>query len=761
MFPKRRKIEYLMLKKTLGNGIIITKEEFSEEIFMNQNEMFGGAKWICATTDDPSVSPIICRTFTANRGESAKIKLIGFATFELFVNGRRVGDDLFLPLNSAYESTGKPVGEEMRYRTYVTEYDISDYLCDGENVLCVTLGYGWYTGAVLWKVLYQKFGDRKLIYSINITDKYGAERYIVSDGSEIWRPSFVVGGDMHNGEFQDFSLWKDEYLTLGDKDGFTGVELAKPVETDYLYTDCPSDKIFEYRKPTLISKNGAVALYDAGRNISGYPILKAADGSEVTVRFSERLNAAGDGLDDFHMHGQFFSAKGADAGESLYPRFTWYGFRYFTVEGDAVPTEVAVVHSDVRVDSSFECSDETINWIYKTFIDTQLANMHRGIPSDCPHIERLGYTGDGQLICRSALHTFAAESFYRKWIGDISDCQDAKSGHVQYTAPYMPAGGGPAGWGSAIINVPYEFWKYYGDKKVLEENFDGMLSYIRFMEAHSESGLVISDIEGAWCLGDWCTPPDQTNIPAPFVNTCLLIIAMKRVVEIAKLLNKDADLISSIEEKIERCSRSVKLFYFNHQDRDSTFVGNVRGANAFGIKAGMGNAKTAEKLISYYDRTGHFDTGIFGTEMVIRVLFELGAADVAIKLLRADEPQGFGLWKKNGETTLPEYWNIARSHNHPMFGAVVATFFEYILGIRQEDDSAGYERIVISPKRAESLDYARGYITTPRGRIAVSYKKTGAVCEYELEVPKGASARISIEGMEDITVKEGVYRYSV
>lgn len=728
---------------------------------MKQVEMFGDAKWVCASTDDFSISPIISRRFFVKENKHATIKLIGLATFELFINGVRVSDELLMPLNSAYESTGKPVGEELRYRIYATEYDISSYIREGENTLSVILGYGWYTGVILWNVLYQRFGSRKLIYSISLFDKEGNEQNIISDGHEFWRESFVVGGDMHNGEIQDYSFWNDEYLNPLDFDGWKMVELAKPVESDYLYTDCPSDKIFEYRSATLLSKKDGVSLYDAGRNISGYPILVSDKCEDITVRFSERLNECGSGLDEFHMHGQFFKAKTGDDKKSVYPRFTWYGFRYFTVEGDVTVDKVAVVHSDVSVDSSFETSDQTLNWIYKTFIDTQLANMHRGIPSDCPHIERLGYTGDGQLVCRSALHTFSAESFYRKWIGDISDCQDAKTGHVQYTAPYMLAGGGPAGWGSAIISVPYEFWKYYGDTSVLEENFEGMLKYIDFMVAHSEAGLVISDIDGAWCLGDWCTPPDQSNIPAAFVNTCIFITAMQKTVEIAKALGKDEKIISSITEKIEKSRRSVSLFYFNSMERDCTFVGNKGGASAFGLDVGLGNKKTKEKLINYYDRTGIYDTGIFGTEVVTRILFNIGAADTAYKLLVADEPHGYGKWKKNGETTFPEYWNVARSHNHPMFGAIVACLFEYVLGIRQEKDSAGYKKIVISPSKISNLEYAKGYVTTPVGKIAVSYKKSGDKTEYTVEIPNGASARIAIDGMDEKTVGEGVYTYTV
>ena len=702
---------------------------------MKQFEMFGNARWIGTGSSDVSACPVICKRFFVKGGERATIKLIGLATFELFINGKRVSDELFMPLNSAYQATEATKDLDMRYRVYANVYDITEYVSEGENTLAVILGYGWYTGVTIWDALFQRFGDRKLIYSIALTDTDGNQREIVSDGEEYFKASFIVGGHMHSGEIQDFTDWNNDTLSFSAALKWEKVVFAEPVDTEYFYSECPADKIREYLEPRLISKSGDVSLYDIGRNITGYPILISDpdESGEVTVRFSERLSKDTTELDSGHMHGQSFKAKTANTPCELYPRFTWYGFRYFTVEGSAAVKSVAVVHSDVQISSAFECSNEALNWIYKTFIDTQLANMHRGTPSDCPHIERLGYTGDGQLVCRTAFHTLDAERFYRKWIGDISDAQDRSNGRVPNTAPFMPVGGGPGGWGVAIVSVPYEFWKYYGDKSVLTDNFDGMLKYLDFMSEHSEYGLVTSDVPSAqWCLGEWCTPPDQSNLPAPFVNTCQFIIAINKVIEIAKALSKGEDTIAKLEKKRAVASKAVNLFYFNSMERDATYCANVRGAGAFAIRAGLGNRKTAEKLVDYYDRTRYYDTGIFGTEFVTRTLFELGRGDVAVKLLSADVPHGFGAWKKNGETTFPEYWNVARSHNHPMFGAVVACFFEFILGIKQEKDSSGYKGIVISPCNIEAIDYARGYITAPVGKISVSYKKNGERTEYEI-----------------------------
>ena len=151
------------------------------------------------------------------------------------------------------------------------------------------------------------------------------------------------------------------------------------------------------------------------------------------------------------------------------------------VEGETGNVLISTVHADVPVSSTFETDNDVLNWIYRAYINTQLSNMHAGIPSDCPHIERRGYTGDGQLTCHAAMSALDAKEFYRKWINDISDCQDIKTGHVQYTAPYLRSGGGPGAWGCAIVEVPYRFYKEYGDLEPAARLYPQMLEYFRFL----------------------------------------------------------------------------------------------------------------------------------------------------------------------------------------------------------------------------------------------------------------------------------------
>lgn len=185
------------------------------------------------------------------------------------------------------------------------------------------------------------------------------------------------------------------------------------------------------------------------------------------------------------------------------PWFTWHGFRYFELTNNAEPVRCEVVHSDCAVTSSFESGSEMLNWLYDAYIRTQLSNMHSGVPSDCPHIERLGYTGDGQLCCEAAMMLLDSQKFYKKWLEDISDCQSIGNGHVQHTAPFMGGGGGPAGWGGAIAVVPYEMYKYTATRRpfavICRRSFDILIISTR--EAPAVSSAARKRAAGASATG--------------------------------------------------------------------------------------------------------------------------------------------------------------------------------------------------------------------------------------------------------------------
>ena len=736
---------------------------------MKLNEIFGKAKWIGAKEKESY--PLIRDSFTLTRvSDSVTINIVGFGTYLLYVNGKRVSDEYFLPLNSDYEPrNAHPMGEVLAHRTYVDSFEIAPFLKKGKNTVAVLLGEGWYTFPEHSRN--KPFGERKLIY--RVFDKNGD--ILLSDTDARYIDSYVKDSCFTDHETQDYRGFSDDfYLPEYDDSEWKNTAKARVPDTDYYFSDCPRDKVSKVIAPVKVGEVGGAVIYDAGENLSGIPVLKANKAGEtVTVLFSEELDENG-GLDGRHHHRQVFTFTAEKEGRIVEPAGVWYGFRYFSVSGDAEVLSVLKIHTDAKVNSSFDSDNELLNWIYNTYLNTQLSNMHMGIPSDCPHIERRGYTGDGQLCAHAAMLSLDTQRFYKKWIQDISDCQDRVSGHVQYTAPYTQCGGGPGGWGIAIINVPYEYYLRYGDISEAEKLYPQMLRYLDFLDAHSENLLVTSDIPGAWCLGEWCTPdplglPETIRagkwnapvmLPAPFINNYFYVKGVMRMIEIAKLIGK-ADDIPMLEKKLTERREAARAAYLNTWD--GNFIGCQQGSNAFALDMGLGTPSTKKNLINHYKNIKCYDTGIFGTEIVSRLLFEYGEADTAFDLLTSEEPgHSFGYWKNTGATSFREYWGESRSHSHPMFGAVVAHLFDYILGITQEKDSAGYEKLVIKPAFIRSLGRASGHITVNEGKVEVSYEVKNGEFVLSVTLPEGKTARVVLpDGREEKIVGSAVLKCNV
>lgn len=327
-----------------------------------------------------------------------------------------------------------------------------------------------------------------------------------------------------------------------------------------------------------------------------------------------------------------------------------------------------------------------------------------------------------------------SQKFYKKWLEDISDCQSVENGHVQHTAPFMGGGGGPAGWGGAIAVVPYEMYKIYGDKETFRRYLPKILRYFDYLDSRSSGGLVCREEEGGWCLGDWC-PPEQITICEPFVNTALYVKQMMMTKEASEAIG-ESETAAMLEKRIEEKKQAILSAYYSPQT--GSFIGDAQGANSFAVDIGLGGERAFNNTKKKYDDADSFDTGIFGTDILTRVLFERGCADTAFRLLTSTGKGSFYNMKKQGATTIWENWDGERSHSHPMFGAVTRYLFSFILGITQEKNSAGYEKIVIAPQIPDGLNRASGHITTVRGEIAVSFVRTEREMDFYVTVPQKA-----------------------
>lgn len=640
--------------------------------------VFGDASWL---TFGDETEAVIARTdFTVDELTDTVLRVTGLGFCELYINGKSISDRLFapawtnyLPLDTA--SMNYPIYDTMTYRILYETVDITPFIRLGKNTLTVHLGGGWFCQHESDNEGVKPYGKLTLCFGIMQGDTCIAK----SDEAVKWKKSFITRQNIYFGERQDLRIGGYDFSDLSyNPEGWQSADIREAPQSVLTPQTCPEDRIIRTVKPKIIFKKDDYAIYDLGENLSGYPLVEF-DGAEenevVTLRFAEELYSDGTlsfdstgGDDRIQQEEYIFDGRA----ESAHQHFTWHACRYFDVTGTAQVNRFYVIHTDLKLKARFKSSEPVLQWIYDSFIRTQLNNSHCSIPSDCPHRERLGYTGDGQLTSNAVMDCFEADGFYRKWMQDIADSQDIHNGHVQHTAPFYGGGGGPGGWGGAIVFVPYNHYKHYGDRSVPEKYYGNMLSYLDYMESKSENGLVVREEEGGWCLGDWCSPGNRNLIPEEFVNTYFYLKAIDRVIELSLLLGKETEKLNDKKEKVT--SAFLKAFY----DEDTgTFCNSLEASDAFGFDLGLGDERTLDAIVKKYTALGEFDSGIFGTYILIAVLCDNGYTALAKELLISKKDNSFYNMMSHSATTLWENWDGSESHDHPMFGAVVEYLLKY------------------------------------------------------------------------------------
>ncbi|MDR1628853.1 MAG: GNAT family N-acetyltransferase [Oscillospiraceae bacterium] len=701
---------------------------------MAKNCVFDDCRWL--EFFDGAEALYFRREFSCEQIAKAELSITGLGFFELYVNGARWGDDLNVPAWSDYEkrpleTINMPIFDTLSHRIYYMNYDITSALREGKNTLGVHIGSGWYGQHESRNEGFKRCGELKLCYKLTITTTAGEQKMFVSDENGRYAKSHITRASIYFGETHDMRLWQSGWNETSFDDSAWRPPHAVPAPKSLLCEQVyPTDKVIRTIEPTKIKEFGDYAMYDLGEGVAGYAVVRflphAQVDSHVYVRYADDLLP--DGSLDFESTGgqgrmqrDVFICDKKHREQLLYPRFTWHAGRYFELLGDAEVVEFRVVHSDIPCTSSFESSNETLNWIYEAYIRTQLDNIHCCVPSDCPHRERLGYTGDGQITCRSVMTMFDAKGLYLKWMQDIADCQDRYNGHVQHTAPFYGGGGGPGGWGGAVAIVPWNFYLFYGDTGVLAKYYPHIVKYLEYMNLRSKNGLVVREEDRGWCLGDWNPPGGNDNIiPEPFVNTYYYVRCLEIAKNAANILGIAKDILF-IEKKLAECKQAITGTYFD--PATGSFCGGHQGADAFALDIGLGDERLLGNIIAKYSALGHYDTGIFGTDVLNRVLFKNGRAPLAFKLLTNESDISFNFMKRSGATTIWEEWGGRNSKNHPMFGSVVEYFFSHILGIRQKEGCTAWTEYEVSPADIPDLAWAKGHITTPQGEIHVHIRR--------------------------------------
>jgi len=693
-------------------------------------------------------SPFFRKEFTAEKKiKQAIVHISGLGFYELFLNGKKIGDQVLAPSVTNYDKRPLkkllyPYDDQSTQRVLYNSFDVTNYLLQKNNAIGIQLGNGWYNQrdrrveGDMW------YDTPRLIFQLEIEYVDGTSKIIGSD--KTWKTANgpLLKDGIFTGEKYDARLELGEWNKIGysDVQWKPAILVRSPIGTLHPQL-APFDKITRTLTPTFEGNTkDSVYSYHLDETVSGWAAItvQGKAGSRIKIRY---ISEEGDDYGQFDSY--VLKGKGIENWE---PKFTWHAFRRIElitqdVSLDKESLKIKEVHTDVKSNGNFECSNPFLNKINTAYIKTQNANFHGSISSDCPHRERLGYTGDGQVIIESSILTYDMRQFYRKWFNDMDDARNKKTGFVTHTAPFGGGGGGPA-WGSAYVIMPWTYFSYYGDTTVLAEHYTGMKQWVEYLQTRTDKdGLITREEPNGWCLGDWCTP-DNIQIPAPLVNTAYFYHVTSIMTKVAKTLGKNDDY-----QKFDNLANEIKTnfnkAYYNTSKQ--TYWEGRQGADVFALAFGLVPMENYEivfnSLLAHLKEINyHFDTGILGTPLLIKVLSQNNRDDIAYQIMNQKDSPGFGYLLDNKNSTLWESWNGDGSRCHPMFGSVVEWFYSGIGGIKVDPASVGMKHFLIQPKLIADLNYCKSSYNSSFGKIRSEWKRDNGKLQVLIEVPKNSSA---------------------
>jgi len=706
----------------------------------------------------------------------ARAYICGLGYYEMYINGQRVGDHVLDPNPTNYDkrtirNPAYPFDDKTSRRVLYVTYDVTDLLRPGANTVGAMLGNGWHNQAARLAEGEMVYGPPRLLFQLNLAYD-GTVESVVTDHTWRCSPGPVVSNNIFYGEVYDARLEQDGWHTPDfDDSDWQPVEIADTPAAPLRSQLSPPDKVMGTVEPVGLNEpQPGIYVFDMGRNFSGWAELRVRGpaGTKVRMRLAEEL--AEDGMLDLASAGgeeqiqqDTYILKG-DGNEIYRPRFTWHCFRYVELTGVPTPPTLEtvrglVVHSAVATIGRFECSNPLLNRIQDMFCRTILANYHGCVPSDCPHRERLGYTGDGQVVAATAMLNLDVPQLYAKWTADIFDAQNRETGFVPHTAPFFGGGGGPP-WGAACVIVPWEMFLHYADVRLLDTCYPGMEHWMEYLAAHTdEDGIVVSEEPGSWCLGEWSVPkgPDATfenlsnpfgiEIPPPLVNTFYYVLCARLMTRVATALDRQDDS-RRYRELADRLTQAFHARFYN-ADRGCYSIGR-QGADVFALAMNAPPEEERPRVVEHLlktiaDNGGHLDTGILGTPLLLEVLTEAGHSEVACEIMTKTTYPGFGYMLERGATTAWENWaEECGSHCHPMYAAAGRWLYHSLAGLEPDPDWPGYERIIVRLHPVDGLDSASAQLETVRGMAAVSWQRPGKRLTVDVTVPPGSEARVCL-----------------
>lgn len=723
-------------------------------------------KWITDKHDkEYEPAPLFRKTFTANKEIiEARVYIAAAGYYELFINGKRVGENYLDPGFTHFD----------KRLLYVT-HDVTPLLKKGDNVLATVLGNGWYNEqtVAVWNFHEASWRGRPaMLCELQLIYADGTHDVIVTDESWQTATGPYTYNNLYSGDKYDANLEEAGWITLNFDDSKWQPAMETKSPTQLLVAQqMPGIRITEELTPvdvkTFTNQN---YLFTFGKNISGLCRLKVKGeaGTRIILKHGERLADNGhlkqEPINEFFrpvkpeemFQTDIFTLKGT--GEEVFmPSFSYHGFQYVEVECSKPVTLTKdnltglFMHTDVSPVGHFSCSNPILNKIWDATMNAYLSNLH-SIPTDCPQREKNGWTADAHIAIDLALLGFDGITVYEKWMNDFIDNQRDGIGDISGIVPCYNwgYGTGPV-WDAALFIIPNALYDYYGDTRCIENMYPTMLRYLDYLKTREKEGLL------DYGLGDWVPWKATTN--NEYTSSAYYYLDYTLLARFASLLGKDA---TTYQQKATEIKRLINQKFFNPET--NTYAEGTQAAQAVALYLGLvpegKEQAVADKLHELVEANNYFlDFGMLGSKTVPAMLAKYGYISDVMNMITKTEAPSWGHWVETMKyTTLPEDWGSKSSLNHVFLGDISAWMMNWLAGIRYNSEIPGFRQIDITPHFVKEIDWAKGEYHSVKGYISSEWKREGKHILLSVTIPIGSEATIKT-GDRIHQVKGGTHEF--
>ena len=718
-----------------------------------------GNPWI------PDSVKALRRTFTVTSPvTSARLYATALGAYEIFLNGRRVGDAVLAPGWTDYR-------ERIMYQTY----DVTAQLQTGKNAIAALLAPGWYETPLEWFQQPNNYGvtPPALRAQLRIVHRDGSVEWIATEPTWEANTSYILHSEIYDGESQDTRLIQPGWDTAAFvASGWKSAVAIDPKPVTIEAQEFPSIRVERavVAKLVTVPKPG-VFVYDLGQNLAGVERLRVQGpaGTRLRVRVAEIVNPDGTIYTDNLRTAKAtdFFILGGKGVQVLTPQFTFHGFRYIQITGlaTAPPKEdvaALVLHTAAPFTVQLETGSALVNKLWSNVLWGQRSNFV-GVPTDCPQRdERLGWMADAQVFWRAAGYNMDLAAFSRKFASDIRGTQVGTPFYGIYApGTSQPNSGSGAGWSDAGIVIPWTSWLQTGDTRIIDQNWDAMQRYLNAIKAVNPDWLWMHD--SGTPFGDWLSPEGKTDYV--LIATAYWAYDVTLMREMAHATGR-----TIAEEEYAREFLKIRAAFQKRFVRGNGFVGGADNSpSPFGqinnpnAKSSGGDTQTgyvlalhmnllpdhlrataakrlADKIVANHGLLG---TGFLGTPYLLQELSKAGYIQLAYQLLLNTQYPSWGYQVQHGATTIWERWNgnqmlhdpSMNSFNHYAYGAVAAWIYGYAAGVDATPLDAGFHTVLLHPVFDARLGHVHFAYDSQYGPIHSDWTVKGSKAVWHVTLP--------------------------